>query len=102
MTVGAAQVQAIFRCHAHGHEAPFDCNRMEAQQGLMKGFWDDRLSFEMQASASGDVMYRGFNEDNSTNCELKTHGGRVEWLRVFNGHNVCLEKGAFVVEELVA
>ena len=35
------------------------------------------------------IMFRAWNDDNSTNCEMKTNGATVEWMRVFCDHQVA-------------
>lgn len=73
------------------HQPPMHYDRHELHGNLMKGFLHGRLRFEMVLEPSSGVMFRAWNDDNSTNCEMKTNGAAVEWMKVYYNHQVSFE-----------
>mmetsp|Transcript_21902 Transcript_21902/g.49988 ORF Transcript_21902/g.49988 Transcript_21902/m.49988 type:complete len:845 (+) Transcript_21902:94-2628(+) len=71
------------------HHPPMHFDRHEIHGNLMKGFQYDRLRFEMMVEPNGGSMFRAWNDDNSTNCEMKSTGGNtVEWMKIYADHQV--------------
>jgi len=83
----------VSRCFIHfaGHHPPVESDNQELHGNLMKGWLHGRLRFEVVLEPSGGIMFRAWNEDNSTNCEMKTNGTVVEWMKVFFNHQVAKE-----------
>jgi len=83
----------VGRCFTElaGHHPPLHSDRQEWHGNLMKGFRGDRLGFEMVLEPNGGIMFRSWNDDNSTNCEMKTNGAAVEWMKVYYNHQVAKE-----------
>ncbi|CAE7942699.1 unnamed protein product [Symbiodinium sp. KB8] len=94
-----------------GHEPPMHFENHELHGNLMKGFhsggafgWNSFLScpahvemstgnlrFEMILEPNGGIMFRCWNDDNSTNSEVKMSDSVVEWLKVYFDHQVRQE-----------
>jgi len=74
-----------------GHHPPMHFDRHELHGNLMKGFEHGCLRFEMVLEPSGGIMFRAWNADNSTNCEMKSNGSAVEWMKVYYNHQVSFE-----------
>lgn len=74
-----------------GHDAPMHFDRHEVHGNLVKGYLHDRLAFELVIESNGGVMFRAWNDDNSPNCEIKTNGQKVDWMKVFCNHQVSFE-----------
>ncbi|CAL1143076.1 unnamed protein product [Cladocopium goreaui] len=73
------------------HEPPMHFEQHELHGNLMKGFLNGSLRFEMILEPNGGIMFRCWNEDNSTNSEVKMSDCNVEWLKVYFNHQVCKE-----------
>lgn len=75
-----------------GHEPPMHFENHELHGNLMKGFHSGgNLRFEMILEPNGGIMFRCWNDDNSTNSEVKMSDSVVEWLKVYFDHQVCKE-----------
>ncbi|CAE8666188.1 unnamed protein product, partial [Polarella glacialis] len=86
-------ILALFRltCLLAGHDPPLNFDRHEVHGNIVKGWLDGRLAFEMVSESNGGIMFRSWNDDNSPNCEMKSNGSRVEWMKVFYNHQVVFE-----------
>eukprot|EP00439_Symbiodinium_sp_Y106_P073324 s258_g13.t2 len=70
-----------------GHEPPMHFDNHELHGNLMKGFHSGgNLRFEMILEPNGGIMFRCWNDDNSTNSEVKMSDSVVEWLKVYFDH----------------
>eukprot|EP00931_Biecheleriopsis_adriatica_P086147 TRINITY_DN60866_c0_g1_i1.p1 TRINITY_DN60866_c0_g1~~TRINITY_DN60866_c0_g1_i1.p1 ORF type:complete len:858 (+),score=154.41 TRINITY_DN60866_c0_g1_i1:90-2576(+) len=74
-----------------GHDPPMHFDTHELHGNLMKGFIHERLRFEMILEPNGGVMFRCWNDDNSTNCEVKMGESVVEWMKIYHNHQVSRE-----------
>jgi len=74
-----------------GHHAPLHYDRHEVHENCFKGFQNGNIRFEMVTESNGNMMFRSWNEDSSINCEMKTSGNKVEWMKVFCNHQVIFE-----------
>jgi len=74
-----------------GHEPPMHFDNHELHGNLMKGYCNGNLRFEMISEPNGGIMFRCWNDDNSTNSEVKMSDSVVEWLKVYFDHQVCKE-----------
>lgn len=77
--------------HIAGHHPPMHHDKFELHGNLLKGFQHGQLRFEMVMEPSGGLMFRAWNDDNSTNCEMKSNGTAVEWMKVYFNHQVAFE-----------
>jgi len=74
------------------HYPPMHFDHHEIHGNLMKGFEHGQLRFEMMIEPNGGAMFRAWNGDNSTNCEMKSRGGNsVEWMKIYANHQVLKE-----------
>jgi len=74
-----------------GHNPPLHYDDHELHGNLMKGKLHGRMAFEMVVEGNGAIMFRAWNDDNSPNCEMKTNGTKVEWMKTFFNHQVQFE-----------
>merc|ERR1712176_533412 len=74
-----------------GHHPPLEFDSFEMHGNLLKGLQNGRLSFELIREPNGGIMFRSWNDDNSTNCEMKSNESCVEWMKVFHNHQVVFE-----------
>lgn len=49
----------------------------------MKDFRHGSKLFELSVKSHGNTLFRGWNANNSMNCELKMDGRHIEWMRVY-------------------
>lgn len=99
---GSIEEARIFRCiptvdrvfnQIAGHTPPLWYDRTELHGNLMKAFQHgDHLRFEMILEPNGGIMFRSWNDDNSTNCEMKMTDTMVEWMKVYFNHQVIREE----------
>lgn len=84
----------VSRCFNHlaRHSPPLDTDRQEIHGNLMKGWHHGRLRFETILEPNGGIMFRCWNDDNSTNCEMKSNGSAVEWMKVYCNHQVSFQE----------
>lgn len=73
------------------HHPSMDSDRQEVHGNLLKGWQHGRLRFECVLEPNGGIMFRSWNDDNSTNCEMKSNGSSVEWMKVYCNHQVAFE-----------
>jgi len=73
------------------HDPPLHFDDHELHGNLVKGKLHGRMVFEMIVEGNGAIMFRAWNEDNSPNCEMKTNGSKVEWMKTFYNHQVAFE-----------
>uniref|UniRef100_A0A7S2QMQ0 Uncharacterized protein n=1 Tax=Zooxanthella nutricula TaxID=1333877 RepID=A0A7S2QMQ0_9DINO len=73
------------------HTPPLHFDDHELHGNLAKGMVNGRLAFEMTVESNGGIQFRAWNDDNSPNCEMKTNGSKVEWMKVFYNHQVSFE-----------
>lgn len=73
------------------HDPPMHFDEHELHGNLAKGKLNGRMAFEMTVESNGAIMFRAWNDDNSPNCEMKTNGSKVEWMKVFFNHQVSFE-----------
>jgi len=74
-----------------GHQPPMHWDNHEVHGNLIKGYQGGNLRLEMVVEPNGGFMFRAWNDDNSTNCEMKSNGSKVEWMKVFYNHQVAFE-----------
>jgi len=84
-------VRRVFQ-ECAGHVPPTEGERYEVYGNCMKGFRHDQPVYELLVEPSGGIMFRAWNDDRSTNCEMKCNPSTVEWLKVFYNHQVVVEK----------
>eukprot|EP00930_Biecheleria_cincta_P081160 TRINITY_DN6989_c0_g1_i1.p1 TRINITY_DN6989_c0_g1~~TRINITY_DN6989_c0_g1_i1.p1 ORF type:complete len:625 (-),score=73.05 TRINITY_DN6989_c0_g1_i1:97-1971(-) len=83
-------VHRIFKEVAH-HEPPMHYEQRELHGNTMKGIIHGRNGFEMCAEDNGTITWRAWNDDGSPNCELRCNSSKIEWMKVFNNHQVVFD-----------
>lgn len=73
------------------HHPPLHFDEHELHGNIVKGKLQGRMVFEMVVESNGAIMFRAWNDDNSPNCEMKTNGSKVEWMKTFFNHQVAFE-----------
>eukprot|EP00928_Gymnodinium_smaydae_P088273 TRINITY_DN72386_c0_g1_i1.p1 TRINITY_DN72386_c0_g1~~TRINITY_DN72386_c0_g1_i1.p1 ORF type:complete len:865 (-),score=147.00 TRINITY_DN72386_c0_g1_i1:245-2839(-) len=73
------------------HDPPMHFDRHELHGNLMKAHIHGSLRFELILEPNGGIMFRCWNDDNSTNCEMKMNERAVEWLKIYANHQVARE-----------
>jgi len=73
------------------HDPPMHFDHHELHGNLMKATIEGRNRFEMIIEPSGGIMFRCWNDDNSTNCEMKMNSAVVEWMKIYCDHQVARE-----------